>query len=124
MESRGICVAGELARRDHCPDSACRLKNIPGEDRKEPIVAKSLEKTDAKKSAPASSGSSNSSGSNGSPVPGAASSRASTVGDRDPSRDSALSRAVQQIEKQFGKGAVMKLDGNKPANIEGIATGS
>src|SRR5438309_4257058 len=29
----------------------------------------------------------------------------------DAARDSALSRAVQQIEKQFGKGAVMKLDG-------------
>jgi len=79
-------------------------------------VAKSLEKTDAKKSAPASS-----SGSNGSPVSGG-SSRHTAVS--DPSRDSALSRAVQQIEKQFGKGAVMKLDGNKGANIEGIATGS
>jgi len=43
---------------------------------------------------------------------------------RDPARDSALSRAVQQIEKQFGKGAVMKMDGEKPANIDGIATGS
>src|SRR5438045_1942522 len=43
---------------------------------------------------------------------------------RDPARDSALSRAVQQIEKQFGKGAVMKLDPNKPANIDGIPTGS
>src|SRR5690348_13105475 len=43
---------------------------------------------------------------------------------RDPARESALSRAVQQIEKQFGKGAVMKLDGNKPAYIDGIATGS
>ncbi|HXE53228.1 MAG TPA: recombinase RecA [Tepidisphaeraceae bacterium] len=42
---------------------------------------------------------------------------------RDPARDSALSRAVQQIEKQFGKGAVMKLDG-QPQAIEGIPTGS
>src|SRR5439155_10177928 len=42
---------------------------------------------------------------------------------RDPARDSALSRAVQQIEKQFGKGAVMKLNEN-PAPIEGIPTGS
>jgi recombination protein RecA len=41
----------------------------------------------------------------------------------DAARDSALSRAVQQIEKQFGKGAVMKLDGEiKP--IDGIPTGS
>jgi recombination protein RecA len=43
---------------------------------------------------------------------------------RDPARDSALSRAVQQIEKQFGKGSVMKLDGDKPTNIDGIPTGS
>jgi recombination protein RecA len=43
---------------------------------------------------------------------------------RDPARESALTRAVQQIEKQFGKGAVMKLDGDKPAVIDGIATGS
>src|SRR3982751_960846 len=42
---------------------------------------------------------------------------------RDPARESALGRAVQQIEKQFGKGSVMKLDDNvKP--IEGIPTGS
>ena len=43
---------------------------------------------------------------------------------RDPARESALSRAVQQIEKQFGKGAVMKLDGENIVPIEGIATGS
>ncbi len=43
---------------------------------------------------------------------------------RDPQRDSALTRAVQQIEKQFGKGAVMKMDGERPATIDGIATGS
>src|SRR5450432_3213657 len=43
---------------------------------------------------------------------------------RDPARDSALNRAVQQIEKQFGKGAVMKLDGNARAAIDGIPTGS
>ena len=43
---------------------------------------------------------------------------------RDPARDSALSRAVQQIEKQFGKGAVMKLDGNSIQPIDGIPTGS
>jgi recombination protein RecA len=42
----------------------------------------------------------------------------------DPARDSALSRAVQQIEKQFGKGAVMKMDHDKPVQIEGIPTGS
>ena len=42
----------------------------------------------------------------------------------NPARDSALSRAVQQIEKQFGKGAVMKLDGENIVAIEGIPTGS
>jgi recombination protein RecA len=42
----------------------------------------------------------------------------------DPARDSALNRAVQQIEKQFGKGAVMKMDGNQRANVDGIPTGS
>jgi recombination protein RecA len=42
----------------------------------------------------------------------------------DPARDSALSRAVQQIEKQFGKGAVMKLSGDQRATIDGIPTGS
>ncbi|HEX4124262.1 MAG TPA: recombinase RecA [Tepidisphaeraceae bacterium] len=42
----------------------------------------------------------------------------------DSARDSALSRAVQQIEKQFGKGAVMKLDGSAGPPTDGIATGS
>jgi recombination protein RecA len=41
----------------------------------------------------------------------------------NPARDSALNRAVQQIEKQFGKGALMKLDG-PIVPIEGIPTGS
>jgi recombination protein RecA len=43
---------------------------------------------------------------------------------RDPARESALTRAVQQIEKQFGKGSVMKLDGEHKATEGGIATGS
>ena len=43
---------------------------------------------------------------------------------RDPARDSALNRAVQQIEKQFGKGSVMKLDGDVKPTIDGIPTGS
>jgi recombination protein RecA len=43
---------------------------------------------------------------------------------RDPARDSAVTRAVQQIEKQFGKGAVMKLDGAARAAVDGIPTGS
>ena len=42
---------------------------------------------------------------------------------RDAAKESALGRAVQQIEKQFGKGSVMKLDGQiKP--IDGIPSGS
>jgi recombination protein RecA len=48
---------------------------------------------------------------------------APAVPPRDPARESALGRAVQQIEKQFGKGSVMKLDGT-PVAIEGIPTGS
>jgi recombination protein RecA len=47
-----------------------------------------------------------------------------TPAPRDAGRDSALSRAVQQIEKQYGKGAVMKMDGQNIQPIEGIPTGS
>ncbi|MEL7238333.1 MAG: histidine kinase dimerization/phospho-acceptor domain-containing protein, partial [Planctomycetota bacterium] len=36
---------------------------------------------------------------------------------------SALNRAVQQIERQFGKGSVMKLDGD-PTPIDGVPTGA
>jgi recombination protein RecA len=43
---------------------------------------------------------------------------------RDSARDIALSRAVQQIEKQFGKGALMRLDADHIPAIEGIPTGS
>ncbi len=43
---------------------------------------------------------------------------------KDPARDSALQRAVQQIEKQFGRGAVMRLDGDNIKPIDGIPTGS
>ena len=43
---------------------------------------------------------------------------------RDPAKESALQRAVQQIEKQFGKGAVMKLDAQPRIATDGIATGS
>jgi len=39
-------------------------------------------------------------------------------------RDSALNRAVQQIERQFGKGAVMKLNANEHRTIDGIPTGT
>ena len=39
-------------------------------------------------------------------------------------RESALSRAVQQIERQFGKGSVMKLEGVNRGPIDGIPTGA
>ena len=39
-------------------------------------------------------------------------------------RESALSRAVQQIERQFGKGSVMKLEGMNRGPIDGIPTGA
>jgi len=78
-------------------------------------VAKSNEK-DAKKASASSSSASSSTA--------AATAAVEVAVPRDPARDSALSRAVQQIEKQFGKGAVMRLDGDKPANIDGIPTGS
>ncbi len=41
----------------------------------------------------------------------------------DANRQSALGRAVQQIERQFGKGSVMKLDSD-PQPIDGIPTAS
>jgi recombination protein RecA len=42
----------------------------------------------------------------------------------NPVRDTAVTRAVEQIERQFGKGAVMKLDGEARATVDGIPTGS
>ena len=39
-------------------------------------------------------------------------------------KEKALEAALQQIEKQFGKGAVMKLGDDKGLNIETISTGS
>jgi len=91
-------------------------------------VAKSIEKTDAKKdpsdAAPTSAQSNTSRESRGS----AATAMAELPGARphreDATRDSALNRAVQQIERQFGKGAVMKLDGDVKASVDGIPTGS
>ncbi len=69
-------------------------------------MAKSIEKTDARKDS------------------GVKEKHVETAPSKDPARDSALNRAVQQIEKQFGKGAVMKLDGDIKATVGGIATGS
>jgi recombination protein RecA len=39
-------------------------------------------------------------------------------------KEQALSRAVQQIEKAFGKGSIMHLDGSQAAAVDGISTGS
>jgi recombination protein RecA len=103
-------------------------------------VAKPSEK-DGKKDRPAESSSSASSASSSSstataPAPGNGPAKAGLAAGVkpvmkeipaqkvDPARESALSRAVQQIEKQFGKGAVMKLDDHVRTNTDGIPTGS
>src|SRR5215470_7576695 len=39
-------------------------------------------------------------------------------------RDQALERALAQIEKTYGKGAIMNMDGNTSLAIEGIPTGA
>ena len=90
-------------------------------------MAKSLDKSDAKKDRTDRADSRAERGESATaektrPMPGAAS-VSTTSHPRDAARDSALSRAVQQIEKQFGKGSVMKMDGD-PQPIEGIPTGS
>ncbi|HEY4328924.1 MAG TPA: recombinase RecA [Phycisphaerae bacterium] len=43
---------------------------------------------------------------------------------RDSFRDQALERALAQIEKTYGKGAIMNMDGNTSLQIEGIHTGA
>src|SRR3954447_4315689 len=89
-------------------------------------MAKSLDKSDAKKDRPERgterAEKDSAVAEKTRPMPGAAL-VSTTSHPRDPARDSALSRAVQQIEKQFGKGSVMKMDGD-PQPIEGIPTGS
>ena len=39
-------------------------------------------------------------------------------------KQTALDTAIKQLEKQFGKGAVMRLGENKHMNVEHISTGS
>src|SRR5918995_3598728 len=47
------------------------------------------------------------------------------AGEKDAkARDQALRAAVSQIEKEFGAGALMRLDGDSALNIEAISTGS
>jgi recombination protein RecA len=43
---------------------------------------------------------------------------------RDAFRDQALERALAQIEKAYGKGAIMNMDGNTSLAIDGIPTGA
>jgi recombination protein RecA len=42
----------------------------------------------------------------------------------DSPRDQALERALAQIEKTYGKGAIMNMEGNTSLNIDGIPTGA
>jgi recombination protein RecA len=106
FEPRNVCPA-DSSRHNRLSIPPCgtraanrRLNKKPGE-RKDPVMAKSTEKADALSSLKDQGWARN-----------------------DPARESALNRAVQQIEKQFGKGAVMTLDPNQKANIDGIPTGS
>jgi len=41
-----------------------------------------------------------------------------------PKRDQALTRAIQQIEKNYGKGAIMHLDETAGAGVDGISSGA
>ncbi len=45
-------------------------------------------------------------------------------GEVDPKRAQVLEGAVQQIEKQFGKGSIMRLGANTMMDVSGISTGS
>src|SRR5262249_11530787 len=42
----------------------------------------------------------------------------------DPSQDRELKNALSQIEKQFGKGAIMQLGEHSSSAVEGISTGA
>jgi recombination protein RecA len=50
--------------------------------------------------------------------------KASTGGTEENGKVKALGLAVDQIEKQFGKGAIMTLDGDRKIDVETIRTGS
>lgn len=82
-------------------------------------MARIIEKTDAKKDRASTNGSPAEPVMKQTPKPVSAPQPV-----RDPAKDSALSRAVQQIEKQFGKGAVMTLGEDHKVAIDGIPTGS
>src|SRR5947209_13028671 len=42
----------------------------------------------------------------------------------DPTQERELKNALSQIEKQFGKGAIMQLGESSALNVEGIPTGA
>ena len=42
--------------------------------------------------------------------------------DKDPNKERALTAALSQIERQFGKGAMMRLGDNPQARIPSIST--
>jgi recombination protein RecA len=42
----------------------------------------------------------------------------------EPTQDRELKNALSQIEKQFGKGAIMQLGGNSVAEVQGISSGA
>ena len=44
--------------------------------------------------------------------------------DKTEDKSKALAEALKQIEKQFGKGAIMKMDGSQKEQLEVISTGS
>jgi recombination protein RecA len=100
-------------------------------------VAKSIEKTDAKRdhssekegssataTAVRESGNGREGNSAKESTSGKSKAAAAAATPHDPARDSALVRALQQIEKQFGRGAVMKLNPDQKTNVDGHATGS
>ena len=47
-----------------------------------------------------------------------------TVAGQAPKTDSALERTIAQIEKQYGSGAIMKMDDSVRTQIDGIQTGA
>ena len=47
------------------------------------------------------------------------------MNDNDTAREKALTGAITQIERQFGKGSIMRMaDGNPQLSVESIPTGS
>ena len=44
--------------------------------------------------------------------------------DKNPNKEKALAAALSQIERQFGKGSMMRLGDNARATIPSISTGS